>query len=153
MNYSACWRSKKALVSIRCHTFNTWAKRVVIVCSVIARIFNPLQVLGSHISTFFKWHSWFYFVFVYSDRCRLLLYTIVWFIVHLLFDLLFDFCSVLHSMKFFYSIRFYCLVSCSPSKYSVLILDCIPGISIPLNIIIRQVKRHLTADCTVFVLV
>jgi hypothetical protein len=34
---------------IGCHTFNTRANRVVIVCSVIIKIFNPMQVLDSHI--------------------------------------------------------------------------------------------------------
>ncbi len=51
MNYSACWRSKKALVSIRCLTINTQANRVAIVCSIITWIFNLIQVLGGHIST------------------------------------------------------------------------------------------------------
>jgi hypothetical protein len=51
MNYLGCWRSKKALVSIRCLTINTRANRVAFVCSVITRIFNPMEVLGSHIST------------------------------------------------------------------------------------------------------
>jgi hypothetical protein len=47
---------------------------------------------------------------------------------------------------------FYCSVFMFTSKYSVLILDCIPGILIPLIIIITQVNKQHTADCTIFVL-
>jgi hypothetical protein len=56
-------------------------------------------------------------------------------------------------MRFCVEFDFIVQFTCSPSKYSVLILDCIPGILILLNIIIKQVNEHLTADCTVFVLV
>ncbi len=56
-------------------------------------------------------------------------------------------------MRLFSLIRFYCAVFMFTSKNSVLILDCIPGILIPLNNIIKQVNKHHTADCTVFVLV
>jgi hypothetical protein len=38
----SCWH-------IRYHTFNSRTNRVVTVCSVIARIFKPMQVLGGHI--------------------------------------------------------------------------------------------------------
>jgi hypothetical protein len=51
----------------------------------------------------------------------------------LLFDLLFVFCSTF--FPGFCSIQFYCSVFIFTGKYSVLILDCIPDISIPLNII------------------
>jgi hypothetical protein len=46
MNYSACWRSKKALVGIRCLTIITCANRVAIVCSVITNIFEPYGSFG-----------------------------------------------------------------------------------------------------------
>jgi hypothetical protein len=39
---------------IRCHTFNTHANKVVIVCSVITMIYYPVQVLDGHISTSLK---------------------------------------------------------------------------------------------------
>ncbi len=53
LTYSACWRSNKVLIdtSDEC-TFNTRANRVVIVSSVIIKIFNPVQVLDGHISMF-----------------------------------------------------------------------------------------------------
>jgi hypothetical protein len=51
MNYSACWRSKKALVGIRCLTIYTLENRVAIVSSVIARIFLPYASVGrSHLN-------------------------------------------------------------------------------------------------------
>ncbi len=37
---------------IQCYTFKTQANRVVIVSSIITKIFNPMQVLDGHISTF-----------------------------------------------------------------------------------------------------
>jgi hypothetical protein len=45
---------EKQKVSTSDATPLNWANRVVIVCSVIARIFNPVQVLDGHISTSFK---------------------------------------------------------------------------------------------------
>jgi hypothetical protein len=75
------------------------------------------------------------------------------FIVRLLYDLLFNFCSVFSFDEILCSIGFYYSFSCLPSKYSVLILDCIPGILIPTTTIIKRVNRHHTSDCTVFVLV
>ncbi len=44
-------KQKGSCLHIRCHTFNTRANRVAIICSVITKIFNPMQVLDSHIST------------------------------------------------------------------------------------------------------
>jgi hypothetical protein len=85
MHYSACWRSKKALVSIRCLTINTRANRVAIVYSVIARIFNPMQVLGSHISTLSNKDTCDLFCVVNNARSQLLWCIIV--------QLLFIFCS------------------------------------------------------------
>ncbi len=48
--------------------FNTRANRVAIVCSVITRMFNPMQTLGGHISTFFNPHSW---LFMLVNNCPL----------------------------------------------------------------------------------
>ncbi len=73
MNYSACWKSKKALVSIRCLTINTKANRVAIDCSIIARIFNPMQVLGGHISTPSNNDTRELFRVVNNARCQLLM--------------------------------------------------------------------------------
>ncbi len=81
MNYSACWRSKMALASIRCLSINTRANRVAIVCSVITRIFNPMQVLVSHISTLSNKDTCELFYVVNNARCQLLLL------------LLFNYCS------------------------------------------------------------
>ncbi len=73
MNYSACWRSKMALTSIRCLSINTRANRVTIVCYIITRIFNPLQVLGSHISTLSNKDTRELFYVVNNARCQLIL--------------------------------------------------------------------------------
>jgi hypothetical protein len=50
------WVNKKALVAIRCLTINTWANRVVIVSSVITRIFVTLYNVGqsSHFNLYNK---------------------------------------------------------------------------------------------------
>jgi hypothetical protein len=77
MNYSACCGSNKALVGIRCLTINTQANRVTIVCSVIARIFNPMQVLGSHMSTLSNKDTQVLFCAVNNACCQLLLGIIV----------------------------------------------------------------------------
>ncbi len=108
-----------------------------------------MQVLDGHISTFSNNDTRNLFCIVKNACCQLLSFIIVRFIVHLFVD----FHAVFYSMRLFCSIRFCCSVSSSPSKYSVLILDCIPGISILLNIIIKQVNTHHASDCTVFVLV
>jgi hypothetical protein len=53
MNYSACWRSKTVLVSTSDVTLLIPRQdTVVVVSSVITKIFNPKQVLNSPISTF-----------------------------------------------------------------------------------------------------
>jgi hypothetical protein len=111
-----------------------------------------MQVLDGHIST----HSiktlviysmlW---IMLLASYCRVLLLSLL--------DSLFIFCLTFVQciIRGDYFVRFDFIVqfSCSPSKCSVLILDCIPGILIPLNIIIKQINKHYIADCTVFVLV
>ncbi len=74
------------------------------------------------------------------------------FIVRLLFVpvLLFD--SVFYSMKCFCSIWFFCSVFKLFSVCSVLILECIPGIYILLNINHQAVNEHHTADSAIFCL-
>jgi hypothetical protein len=114
----SCWH-------IRCDTFNTWANRVAVICSVITKIFNPMQMLDSHISTFFNWHLW---LFVLVHRCP----------------------SPVTAIRLLFNLLFYCAV---PS-FIFWFWNCIPGISILLNINHHQaVNKHHTADCTVFVLV
>ncbi len=73
---------------IRCCIFNTRVKKVVIVSSVIAKIFNPMQVLDGHISTL-----------LLLNQCLLLLL-----LVATASYLLFDFCSVLFVTVIQYSI-------------------------------------------------
>jgi hypothetical protein len=53
LNYLACWSSNKVLVDTSdAAPLIPGQNRVVNVSSVIAKIFNPMQVLDSHISTF-----------------------------------------------------------------------------------------------------
>jgi hypothetical protein len=135
MNYSACWRSKKALASTRCHTFNTQANRVVIICSVITRIFNPMK-------------CWTVTFQPLSIDTRDYLCLLIIACSHLL---LFDYYLILCSISFSACFNVHFIVN--PVKYSVLILECIPGILIPTTTFIKRVNKHHTSDCTVFVLV
>ncbi len=152
MNDSACWRSKKALASIRCLTINTWVNRIVIVSSIITRIFLPYaSVWWSHFNLFSKDTCDYFMLWIMLPLPVIIVYYCYYCLIY--YSYFFDFCSVFHSMRLFCSIQFHCSVFMFTSKYSVLILDCIPGISIPLNIIIKQVNKHHTTDCTVFVLV
>jgi hypothetical protein len=96
------WVSKKALVGRRCLTINTKAKRVVIVSSIITRIFLTLCIVGqSHFNLFNK-DTRDLFILCIMLVCQLyrvlllLLFnlfccclTSLFFFVHLLFD----FCS------------------------------------------------------------
>jgi hypothetical protein len=66
-------------------------------------------------------------------------------------------CSIF--ISFF--VRLFFLIHCSKETDSILILDCISGISIPLDVKCctripspsMQVNKHHTSDCTDFVLV
>jgi hypothetical protein len=49
--FSLLEKQKGFVCTSKCHTFNARVNRVVIVCSVITKIFNPMQVLDGHIST------------------------------------------------------------------------------------------------------
>ncbi len=70
-------------------------------------------------------------------------------VVWLFIRLLFIFCSTFVSFNYF--VRFSVHCSLFIVKYSILILDCIPGISIPLSIITKQANKHHTSY--IFVLV
>jgi hypothetical protein len=87
--------------------------------SVISResnsfYFNPVQCLDSHTSTLVNY-------FVYSVLIPVIVHYLI-----LLFDF-YSFCSI------FVFIRIFCSLFVIHKKYSVLILDFIPGILIPLN--------------------
>ncbi len=108
------WLGKEAVVGIRCLTIYTWANRVVIVSSVITRIFfNPMQVLDSHISTFFNKDTRDLFMLCIMLMCQLhrVLFYNCCSIILLLFDfhsLLFIFCLTF----VFYSILLLFIVHC-----------------------------------------
>jgi hypothetical protein len=49
------WVSTKALGNMRYLTFNTWSNRVLIISSIITKIFfNSVQCLNGHISKYFN---------------------------------------------------------------------------------------------------
>ncbi len=52
--FSLLEKQKSSRLHIQCHTFNTQANRVAIVCSVIAKVFNTIHVFDGHISPFFN---------------------------------------------------------------------------------------------------
>jgi hypothetical protein len=112
-------------------TVNTRSNRVVIISSITARIFfNSVQCLDGHISTYFNKDTCDLFMLCIVLMCQL--HRVVFIIVVSLFCLLFDF--PIHLLFDFCFIRFFCfslfIVCCSKEKYSILTLDCIPGISI-----------------------
>jgi hypothetical protein len=79
--FSLLEKQKGSCLHIQFHTFNTGANRVVIVCSVITKIFNPMQVLDGHISTFLNDTRVLILCLLIIARCQL-------FIVQLLFSAL-----------------------------------------------------------------
>jgi hypothetical protein len=98
------WVSKKALVGIRCLTINTRANRVVIVSSVITRIFLTLCNIGwSHfISTCL-------IMLCITLVCQLYYYcccSTYFVVVRLIYSSLFIFCSTLF-------IRLFCSIQLS----------------------------------------
>ncbi len=116
--------------------FNAQANRVVIVSFVIARIFHPMPVLDGHILTLSNdTHD----LFILINNCLLPVIVIGYYLIH---------CSF-----FIQCIVFINNFIVHPVKYSFLILECIPGISIPTTTFIKRVNKHHTSDCTVFVLV
>jgi hypothetical protein len=154
------WVSTKALVNIRYLTINTQSNRVVIISSVITRIFLTLCNAGrSHLNVFQYRHSWFIFMLCIVLVCQLhylLFYccSICFVVVRLFICLLFILSSTFVSFDYFVQFNFHC--SLFMRKYFILILDCIPGILIPFPVIRHHLCRsnkHHASDCTVFVLV
>jgi hypothetical protein len=94
--FSLLEKHKGSCLHIRCHTFNTRAIRVAIVCSIIAKIFNPLQILDGHISTSLNDTHVLILCLLITAHCRYLL---------------FDFCSVLCSV-----------IRCSTLLFSICII-------------------------------
>ncbi len=117
LNYSACWRSKKVLVNTSdAAPVVSGQNRVVIVSSVIAKIFNLASVGWSQFDLY-EWCSRF-------NQYSLLLFVASY--------LLFVFCSV--QFEFIQcSIRFYCSVVILFGKYSVLILEMCSRYFDPVN--------------------
>ncbi len=122
-----CELSTKALGNMGCLTINTRSNRVLIITSVITRIFfNSVQCLDGHISTCFNKDTCDLFMLCIMLVCHLYRVDLL-----LLSDFyssfvhpLFDFCFHLILLLF--------IVHCSlfKEKDSILILDCIQGILI-----------------------
>ncbi len=88
-------KQKGSHLHIRCHTFNALANRVVIVCSTITSIFNPLQVLDGHISTSLN-----------DSRVLILCLLIIALASYLMFIFCSLLCSVICYSTLSFSIRF-----------------------------------------------
>jgi hypothetical protein len=145
-------------------TINTRSNRVVIISSVITRILLTLCNTGTVTFQPFNKDTHDY---SYLCMCQLIVFIIYYccllfiVVVHLfcsLFDLHLFF--VRHLFFQFFAFHLF-VVHCSKEKDSILILDCIPGISIPLYVKCctritspsMQVNKHHTSDCTDLVLV
>ncbi len=102
MNHSA---------GIRCLTINTWANRVVIVSSVITRIFSTLCNIGqSHFNMFNKdIHDLFRLCIVLVCQSYRVLLLLLFDLLLLLFDYSFGFCYLLFDFCF---IRLFCSIQC-----------------------------------------
>ncbi len=90
-----CWVSKRALGNMRYLTINTRSNRVVIISSVITRIFFNSAILDSNISTYVNKDTHDLFMLCIVIKCQLyivVLYIVVFYFVARLF-LLFDFYS------------------------------------------------------------
>jgi hypothetical protein len=155
-------------------TINTRSNRVVIISSVITRMFLTLCNTGTVkfqpvlIKTLVN-----YFYCVYCALCQLsisicsslLVICLSLFVIYL-FVLVDCYCCsfILFIVQLFiHSVVRFCsssilllslfVVHCSKEKSSILILDCVPGILILHTTSFMQVSKHHTADCTDFVLV
>ncbi len=121
-------------------TVNTRSNRVVIISSVITRIFfNSVQCLDGHITTCFNKDTHDLFMLCIMLMCQLhhvVFYIVVRFIIVVWFS--FEFCSSFVQLLFsFDSFAFFSICSLfivQKRKYSILMLDCIPGILIPLYV-------------------
>jgi hypothetical protein len=83
------------------------------------------------------------FICAHYYHCRSFILFIVWLFIHSVVR----FCSSLIPLLSLF------IVHCSQEKNSILILDCIPVISILRTTSSMRVNKHHTADCTDFVLV
>jgi hypothetical protein len=119
-------------------TINTRSNRVVIISSVITRIFfNPVQCLDGHISTCFNKDTRDLFMLCIMLMCQYYCVDLLLFDLFCsLFDFSFTFCSTFHLpfvrlLFSFNSFAFHCsLFVVQKKKDSILILDFIPGFSI-----------------------
>jgi hypothetical protein len=121
-------------------------------------------MLEGPISTYFNKDTCDLFMLCLCIMLMCQLYRVLFYsccsIILLLFDfhsMLFIFCTTFVRLFFpFDSLLFNCSLLMR-KKYSMLILDCIPGISIPLYVKYpssspsMQVNKHHTSDCTIFV--
>jgi hypothetical protein len=109
-------------------TFNTRSNRVVIISFVIIRIF--FKSVQCHISTYFNKDTRDLFMLCIVLMCQLYYCcSIILFVVRLFHS---SFVQLFFSFDYFAFPLF--IVCCSKKIDSILILDCIPGIYIPLYV-------------------
>jgi hypothetical protein len=118
------------------------AKRVAIVSSVIAKIFNPSKCWMVTIQLLLD--------DTFLNLCLYCLFPV--FIVWLLFVSVLLFNSVFYSLQCFCSIQFFCSVFKLFSICSVLIPEMYSRYFDPLNINHEAVNKHHTADRAIFCL-
>jgi hypothetical protein len=112
-------------------TSNTRSNRVVIISSVITRIFKLCSIPGrSHFILFNKDTRDLFML------CIMCLWQLVIFVIYyccsLFIVIIHLFCSLFDSHSFF--VQLFCfIVHCSKEKIRSLTLGCIPGILIPFN--------------------
>ncbi len=125
MNYSACWRSKKALVSTSdvipliprqtgLQLSVPQSQGCLTPCKCWTDTFQPLPVT----------------LVIYL--CLLMIDLLPVIVIWLLLDFHSVLCFIVHLIF-------------HPVKYSVLVLECIPGIAIPTTTFIKQVNEHHTS--------
>jgi hypothetical protein len=98
--------------------------------------FNSVLCLDSHISTYFNKDTRDLFMLCIVLMCqlnRVLFCSIYYWCLFIL--LLFDFCSSFVHLLFNFCFIKFSLLLIVHEKYSILILDCIPGILIPFLIV------------------
>jgi hypothetical protein len=128
-----------------------------------------VQCRNDHISTFSI--KTLVIIYIVCNVYVQLIVFIIYYCCSLFIVVVHLFCSLFDLHSFFCSTSILCfsfVVHCSKEKDSILILDCSPGISIPLYVKYlfnhctcctripspsMQVNKHHTSDCTDFVLV
>jgi hypothetical protein len=137
MNYSACWRSKKVLISTSDVTpLISGQHSVVIVSSVFAKLSNPSKCWTVTIQPF-----WMTLLFI-SARCYYLLPVIC----------CSTFCSELIRFSIQWSIWFFFSVSVFFRKCSVMILEMCSRYFNNHKQQSSAVNKHHTPDSTIFCL-